>query len=308
MKKLRAAVVGVGYLGQFHAQKYKANPHVELVGVFDLNSEQAQKVASQLQVQRFEKLEDLIGKVDLATVATTTQSHYDVASFLLQNKIHLNIEKPITAQVGQAKTLIELAHKNKLKLTVGHIERFNPAYLKWRQMVGTPTYLEFERMGPFKARGADVSVVHDLMIHDIDLLLSLNPGVLKSIEVQGAKLKSSTWDWVTVWLSFGNRLKVCLKASRVNPISVRMIRSYETEFQWNANLNQGTLERVRFGEGVNTPLTVDPITTEKVDALQKETDAFVESVLYNKEPVVSGEEGLAALALVERISLELGHV
>lgn len=308
MKKLRAAVVGVGYLGNFHAQKYKSNPHTDLVGVFDLNTEQAQKVASQLQVPRFEKLDDLVGKVDLATIATTTKSHYDVAAFLLKNKIHLNIEKPITAQVDQARHLIELARNNNVKLTVGHIERFNPAFLKWRQMMGTPTYLEFERMGPFKSRGADVSVIHDLMIHDIDLLLSLNPGVLKTMEVQGAKLKSGTWDWAAVWFSFSNNLKVHIKASRVNSVPVRMIRSYEPDYQWSVNLNQGTLERVRFGEGASTPLTLEPFNTEKVDALQRETDTFVDSVLYNKDPLLSGEEGLSALALVEKISLELDHV
>jgi len=305
MKKLRAAVVGVGYLGHFHAQKYKANSNVELVGVFDLNKEQAQKVASSLQVQCFDKLEDLAGKVDLATIATTTKSHFEVADFLLRNKIHLNIEKPITVEIVQAQKLIHLARENNLKLSVGHIERFNPAFVKWKMMIGTPTFIEFERVGPFKARGADVSVIHDLMIHDIDLLLSLNPGVLKSIEVQGAKVKSSSLDWASVWLTFSNNLKVYLKASRVSPTASRMIRSYDSNSQWIANLNTGDLEQIQFGEGMATPLVSQRFTTEKRDALQKETDVFVDSVLHNKEPFLTGEEGLSALALVERICLEL---
>lgn len=308
MKKLRAAVIGVGYLGNFHAQKYKAHPQIDLVGVFDLNREQAQRVAQDLQVSTINKLEDLVGKIDLATVATTTKSHFEVAEFLLHHKIHLNIEKPITAELDQAKKLIELARTQGVKLAVGHIERFNPAFLKWRLMMGIPTYIEFERFAPFKTRGSDVSVIHDLMIHDLDLLLSLQPGVLKNIEVQGGRVKSSSFDWAQVWLSFGSRLKVCLKASRVSPVASRKIRSYESSSWWSVDLQQGELEQVSYGEGISTPLVTHRFVTEKVDALQKETDSFVEAVLHNKEPLLTGEDGLAALSLVERICSELNHV
>lgn len=308
MKKLRAAVVGVGYLGTYHAQKYKNNPNVELVGVFDVNQQQANKVATSLQVGVFENLEDFKGRVDLATVSCSTQSHFDVADFLIRQGIHVNIEKPITADSAQAISLIRLAKEKNVKITVGHIERFNPAFLKWCLMMGTPKFIEFERMGPFKARGADVSVVHDLMIHDIDLLLALNPGPLKSLEVQGAKLMSQTIDWAVVWLSFTSGLQVCLKSSRVSPVPSRIIRSFDSDAQWSVFLNTGEIDRVRFGGGMDSPLVAERIATEKVDGLQKETDTFIDAILNNKPPFISGEDGLVALELVERICSELARV
>jgi predicted dehydrogenase len=308
MKKLRAAVVGVGYLGNFHAQKYKNNPQVELVGVFDVNQAQAKKIATDLQVGVFEKLSDLPGRVDLVTVASSTQSHFEVAEFLINNGIHVNVEKPITAHSDQAKKLIQLAKEKKVTLTVGHIERFNPAFLKWKEIKGTPRYMEFERMGPFKARGADVSVIHDLMIHDIDLLLSLKPGPLKSIQAQGAKVLSQTFDWAVVWLGFESGLKVCLKASRVSPTPARLARSYDAESQWTIYLGSNEVEQVRFGNSAETPMVPEKVSTEKVDGLQQETNAFIDAVLNNKAPFITGEDGLAALELVERICSELTHV
>jgi len=308
MKKLKAAVVGVGYLGRFHAQKYKAHPQVELVGVYDLNKEQAHKVADELQVTCFNQLEDIYGKIDIATIACSTQGHYEVAEKLLRNKIHLNIEKPITAELDQAKKLIHLAQENQVKLSVGHIERFNPAFVKWQKRRGNSIkYIEFERMGPFKLRGSDVSVLHDLMIHDLDLLLSMNPGVLSSVEACGACCKSKSFDWASVWLTFGNRLRVHLKASRVHPVATRVMRVYEADGQWTLNLNHGTIEHVTFGEGTQTSLKEDGISTEKVDALQKETEEFVAAVLQNRTPMITGEDGLAALSLVERIHFELSR-
>ena len=308
MKKLRAAVIGVGYLGNFHAQKYKANPHVELVGVFDANKAQAQKVAEALQVNVFENLTDLPGKVDLATVATSTQSHFTVAEFLIRHGIHVNVEKPITAESAQATQLVKLAKENKVQLAVGHIERFNPAYLKWRSLMAKPLYIEFERMGPFKARGADVSVMHDLMIHDIDLLLALNPGAIQSIHAQGAKVISQTTDWAVVWITFESGLKVCLKASRVSPTPVRLIRSYDSEGSWTAYLNNGEVERIPFENASEQHLAAEKIATEKVDGLQAETNAFIEAVIFASSPVITGEDGLVALQLVERICSELTHV
>ena len=308
MKKLKAAVIGVGYLGTFHAQKYKNNHNVELVGVFDVNKEQAQKVASDLKTSFFYKIEDLVGKVDLATISTTTQSHFMVAEYLIKNGIHVNIEKPITANVEEAKKLIFLAKEKNVKLAVGHIERFNPAFIKFKQLKGVPQFLEFERMGPFKARGADVSVVHDLMIHDLDLLMSLNPGPVLSIQAQGKKLKSQSFDWAVVWMAFASGLKVCLKASRVSSVATRVIRSFDQEALWTVNLNNCEIEKVQFGFGFDTPLASEKIIIEKVDGLQKETDIFIDSVMSDKSPMISGEDGMKALELVERICSELQNV
>lgn len=308
MKKLRAAVIGVGYLGNFHAQKYRANPHTDLVGVFDTNKEQAQKVAEALGVPVFASLADMAGNVDIATVATSTQSHYLVTEQLIRLGIHVNVEKPITAEGSQADHLLSLAREYQVKLSVGHIERFNPAYLKWRALKGNSHFIEFERVGPYKARGADVSVVHDLMIHDIDLLLALKPGPIRSLQVKGANVISQTTDWAVVWIDFESGLKVCLKASRVSPIAARQIRSFDAEAAWTVYLNNGEIDRVSLVGASESNLKNEKITTEKVDGLQAETNAFVDAVMNDQTPVITGEDGYAALQLVERICAELGHV
>lgn len=311
MKKLRALVVGVGYLGTFHAQKYKNCAQAELVGVFDGRIEQAQKVAENLGVKAFGSLADVVGQVDIATVAVSTQSHFEVAEFLIKNGIHVNIEKPITSTVAQAQHLLDLAKKNNVMVTVGHIERFNPAFVKWQSLKQKTKLLEFERLGPFKARGADVSVLHDLMIHDIDLLLSLNPGPIKNLMAAGDVHLSQTTDWAVVWIEFESGLRAVLKSSRVHPIPTRVMRAYENETHWNVYLNNGDLQKIQFN-GKNREndeaLIVETIPTGKVDALQVETDIFVNSILNNQPLPVTGQDGLAALALVDRISNELIHV
>lgn len=308
MKKLRAAVAGVGYLGTYHAQKYKNCSEAELIGVFDGNIDQAQKVAENLQVKVFQKLEELVGQVDVVTVAVSTQSHFEIAEFLIKNGIHVNIEKPITSTVAQAEHLLRLAREKNVHLTVGHIERFNPAFVKWQEVKQKTKLLEFERLGPFKARGADVSVIHDLMIHDIDLLLSLNPGPIKTLRAAGDIHLSLTTDWAVVWIEFESGLRATLKASRVYPIPTRFMRAYENETHWTVYLNNGELQKVQFNGTKDDALVVETIPTGKVDALQVETDSFVHSVLHNKPQLVTGEDGLAALVLVERICNDLVHV
>jgi predicted dehydrogenase len=302
MKKLRSAVVGVGYLGNFHAQKHKNNPHVELMGVFDVFESQAQKVAQSLGVKAFSHLKDLIGQVDLVTVATSTQSHFEVCEFLLQNRIHVNVEKPITAEIHQAEKILALAKKNNLKLGVGHIERFNPVFNKWRELSSQkPVYLELYRMGPYKVRGADVSVLHDLMIHDLDLVLSLNPGELKSFHLEGQKLKSKTCDWALAHLEFASGLKAMIKVSRVAPLTRREIWVAEKTDQWFLNLGALELEKLTPQDKPDEPFLNEKIQITKVDALQLETDAFIDAVRGDRPVVVSGEDGLAALVLVEKL-------
>jgi predicted dehydrogenase len=302
MKKLKSAVVGVGYLGNFHAQKHKNNPHVDLVGVFDAFDVQAQKVAQSLNVKAFAKLNDLVGQVDLVTVATSTQSHFEVCEFLLQNGIHVNVEKPITAEIHQAEKILALAKKNKLKLGVGHIERFNPVFTKWKELNSQmPSYLELYRMGPYKARGADVSVLHDLMIHDLDLVLSLNPGELKSFHVEGQKVKSTSCDWALAHLEFSSGLKCMIKVSRVSPLTRREIWIAEKAHQWFLNLGQLELEKLTPQDKIDEPFLSEKVQIPKVDALQLETDAFIDAIRCDQPVVISGEDGLAALVLVEKL-------
>jgi predicted dehydrogenase len=302
MNKLKSAVIGVGYLGSFHAQKYKNNPHVELVGVFDVFQPQSEKIATQLGVKNFKHLNELIGEVDLVTVAASTQSHFEICEILLNKKIHVNVEKPITAEIVQAEKLIALAKKNNLKLGVGHVERFNPVFTKWRELATQqPTYLEMYRMGPFKARGADVSVLHDLMIHDLDLVLSLGVGELKSFHVEGQRVKTSSCDWVVAHMEFSSGLKCMIKSSRVAPITRREVWVADSNQQWLLNLGNLELEKLTPQNNNEEAFLTEKIQIAKVDALQLETDAFVDAVRGSQPLQVTGEDGLRALVLVEKL-------
>lgn len=319
--KLRAAVVGVGYLGTFHVQKYAAHSKVELVGVYDFNSEQALKVSHQFQVKKFETLEEMIGNVDLVTVAATTSAHYELVKFFLKNKIHVNVEKPIASTVKEAEELVMLAQSQKLKLAVGHIERFNPTILALRQMITFSDHIksiELTRMGSFRARGSDVSVLFDLMIHDVDLMYWLagighQSSPLKSVEVEsflgsGSCIVTPQIDTASVSCHLNNGIFANINVSRVHPSVHRGIRVVTDKFVFQANTGAMTLEKVSLNP---SPQDRDDLiltsmqNIEKKDALQAETDAFINCVINDTKPVVSGEDGLRALLLVDLIEKKM---
>lgn len=307
MAKLRAAVVGVGYLGRFHAQKYKNNTAVDLIGVCDGFAEQAQKVAAELGVRAFHNAKELIGQVDLVTIAANTQSHYELALLFLQNGIHVNVEKPITATISQAQEIVQLAQAKNLKLSVGHIERFNPAIIEFKKHLTTWSYLELTRHTPFRARGADVSVLHDLMIHDLDLMFWLAGQGGQIISATGEKLISQSYDTADVIYRFpGNRL-VRLSASRVSAQPIRSIRAVDSHKTLFANTGTLALESVEpIALTAAEPLKINQWTAEKTDALQVETDTFIHCVQNNIAPSLTGEDGLRALQAVEEIITKIG--
>lgn len=301
MKKLRSAVVGVGYLGSFHAQKYKNNHRAELVAVCDLYKDQADKVARELQVKSYYQPKDLIGLVDAVTIATTTRSHYDVAAFFLENGVHVNVEKPITSSLEDGEKLVTLAKAKGLKLAVGQIERFNPVFEYLKFHVKTPKFIELRRLGPFKGRGADVSVLHDLMIHDLDILFAFGVGELVDFKISGRSYLSRTPDWASAWLKFSSGVEATVVSSRVNPQAERNIKIFEENVVWHGNFSNFEVEKVYLSEGAEVPMGVDKQTLSRVDALQVETDRFIEAILDDKQCAVSGEEGLKNLKVVETL-------
>lgn len=300
MTKLRAAVVGVGYLGTFHAQKYMKNPNVQLVGVCDFSPAQADKVAAELGVAAIHKAQDLIGQVDLVTVAASTQSHYELAKLFLQNGIHVNVEKPIAATIPQAEELVNLAQQKNLKLAVGHIERFNPAILEFKKHLKDTQTLELTRLATYKARGADVSVLHDLMIHDMDLLYWLSGSEIESFTASGSKLISSELDTAQVAFKMKSGLVAYIHVSRVSSNMQRWIRATQKGSVLFANTGNLELEKNEPGSGDN-PVKVSTWTVTKEDALQKETEAFIDAVRNNTPTMVSGLDGLKALKAIEEI-------
>jgi predicted dehydrogenase len=296
--KLRGAVVGVGYLGNFHAQKIKAHTEAELIGVCDFSKTQALKIAGELVVKAFDKPEDLLGHVDFVHIAASTQSHFDLAKLFLENKIPVLVEKPIAATVEKAEELCELSEKKNTLLTVGHIERFNPAFTYLKEKMTGVTYLELNRLAPFRTRGSDVSVLHDLTIHDIDLVNWLFNSSIESYEVSGRKLIKPTIDDVSIRLKLRNGAQVTINNSRVTPQIIRNYRSVSSSEV--IFMNTATLEAE-----ILKPMTTDPFhTVEKIqlakqDALALEVDHFIQCLKGLKKPAITGREATLALQLVE---------
>lgn len=298
MKKLRGAVVGVGYLGNFHAQKIKAHPRADLVGVCDYSFAQAQKNAKDLSTQAYENPKDLIGSVDFVHIAASTQAHFDLASLFLAAGIPTLVEKPIAATVQQAHQLCDLAEKSRTLLTVGHIERFNPAFQFLKQRLQAPTYFEMNRLAPFRVRGSDVSVLHDLTIHDIDLVHWLFGASITDFEVTGQKMIRPTYDDVAIRLKLSNQMQVTIHNSRVTPQIVRncrLVQKHET-----ISVNTGSLEAE-----ILSPMPTDPfyqvekVQIQKQDALALEVDHFIQAILGEKPLAITAREATLALERVE---------
>ena len=296
--KLRAAVVGVGYLGQFHAQKIKAHAEVDLIGVCDFSFEQAEKIALQLSTEAFRQPEDLIGKVDYVHIAASTQSHYELATLFLKNKIPVLVEKPIAATIEQAKTLCELAEKNKTLLTVGHIERFNPSFQFLKENIAGISYLEMNRLAPFRTRGSDVSVLHDLTIHDIDLVHWLFDSEIKNYQIAGRKLIRPTYDDVSIRLELKNGVQVTINNSRVSSQIIRNFRAVSKDKTFF--VNTATLEAEVLRVTSEEPFhQIEKIQIAKQDSLALEADHFIQCLLGRKKLAITAIEATRALTEVE---------
>ena len=310
-KKLRAVVIGVGYLGRFHAQKYAALSGVELVGVVDAHPETAQRVAQELGVAAFTDYRELLGahgskdaKVDLVSVASTTETHHAVARDCLAAGVHVLAEKPITVTVAQADELIALADAKHLVLQVGHLERFNPAWLAVKDKIKRPVFIEGHRMAPFKARGTDVSVVLDLMIHDLDLILPLVNSPVTDLRASGVSVLTDGIDIANARIEFANGCVANLTASRTSTASLRRLRIFEHHEYISVDFGERRVVISRKREGSLEDLAPDqlPIDSESFqqppgDALLTEIEAFVDTVKNGTLAVVSGREGRNALAV-----------
>ena len=312
-KTLRAAVVGVGYLGRFHAQKYAAlaaGGGVELVGVVDARRETAQRVAEELGTRAFTDHRELLGAapaVDLASVASTTETHHAVARDFLAAGVHVLAEKPITVTVAQADELIALADARKLVLQVGHLERFNPAWLAVRDRIRRPVFIEAHRMAPFKARGIDVSVVLDLMIHDLDLILPLVDSPIADLRASGVSVLTDGIDIANARIEFASGCVANLTASRTSTASLRRMRIFQHHEYLSIDFGDRRIGSARRREALiegEPPLDTETFQQPPGDALMTEVAAFVDAVHHGTPAVVSGREGRDALAL----ALEIDHM
>jgi predicted dehydrogenase len=303
---LRTAVVGVGYLGRFHAQKYKQLAGSQLVGVVDASIDTAQRVAGELQVSAFNDYRALFGKVDALSIAVPTPMHFQVAKDCLENGIHVLVEKPITVTVDEAKQLIEIAAKHQRVLQVGHLERFNPAIVAAAKVLTQPRFVESHRLAPFKLRGTDVSVVLDLMIHDLDLIQSLVGAPVESIDAAGSAIFSGDIDIANARIRFASGCVVNTTASRVSLKQERKMRIFQDDAYISIDLQQKILTVIRKkGDApIESPAQVDiqEQTFDQGDALLDEITAFLRSVREGTPPAVSGEDGLRALQTAIKIT------
>ena len=245
MEKIRAAVVGVGYLGRFHAQKYALLEDCSLVGVVDIQPEIASRVAAEVQATAYGDFRALLGKVDAVSVVTPTPTHYDIARAFLESGAHVLVEKPITETTAQADRLISVARQFGRVLQVGHLERFNPAILAAEPLLSRPRFIECHRLAPFKERGTDVNVVLDLMIHDIDLVQMIVGSPVASLDAIGTPVFSAEIDIANARLRFDSGCVANVTASRVSLKTERKLRVFRDDAYLSIDLQQKILTVIR---------------------------------------------------------------
>jgi predicted dehydrogenase len=306
MSTIRAAVIGVGYLGRFHAQKYAAIPGCQLVAVADAQLETAQRVASELGTSAVADYRELIGRVDAVSIATPTPRHFEIAQALLRAGVHVLVEKPITETTAQAEELIATARGAARVLQVGHLERFNPVIIGAEASLGAPRFIECHRLAPFRERGTDVNVVLDLMIHDLDLVQSIVGSEIASLEAIGTPVFSSEIDIANARIRFANGCVANATASRVSLKTERKLRVFQDDAYLSMDLQQKILTVIRKRDVVpgdqQLPVTISEQSFDQGDALRAEIEAFLASCRGERAVVVSGEAGLRALKTAVTIS------
>lgn len=306
---LRAAVVGVGHLGRWHAAKYAALDDVELVAVVDADLDRASEVADECNCAASADLDEILGKVDCVSVASPTTTHFDVARRLLEHDIHVLVEKPITVTDDEAKALIDLAKTRGRVLQVGHIERFNAAFRGYDEIVARPRFIESHRLAPFSPRGADVSVILDLMIHDIDLILALVEDDISEIRASGAAVITGDIDIANARIEFAGGCVANVTASRVSDHVARKLRIFQEHEYISIDFHKRQRRRhvLHADTSVPTGLTMSQEVEEfaQHDALLAEIRAFVDAVRGDGPVVVDGAAGLRALEVAARITEHL---
>jgi predicted dehydrogenase len=306
MEKIRTAVIGAGYLGRFHAQKYAAIERSQLMAVVDANADTAQRVAAECRTQAASDYRVLLGKVDAVSVVTPTPSHREIAAAFLEAGAHVLVEKPIATTVDEASELIAVAARSGRVLQVGHLERFNSAILALDGILTVPRFIESHRLAPFKQRGTDVNVVLDLMIHDIDIIQNIVRSPIASIDAVGSSVFSGELDIANARLRFVNGCVANATASRVSLKVERKLRLFQDDAYLSLDLHQKIMTLIRKGAGVGPDglpqVSIDERSYGEGDALKAEIESFLETVATGGTPVVSGEDGRRALATAIQIS------
>lgn len=306
-RKLRVAVIGIGYLGKFHAEKYAKMDDVDLVGVVDLNKAQAEEVARKVNTKAYETHKEILDKVDAVSVVVPTPAHFDVSRDFLENDVDVLIEKPMTQTLAEADELIQFSEKRGLIIQVGHLERFNPAVVALRDkgIIKKPLFIESHRLSIYQERGTDVSVVLDLMIHDIDIILNFVHSEVKNIHAAGVAVITGHVDIANARLEFENGCVANVTASRISMKNERKIRLFQRDAYISVDfakreitvINQGD----NAGKGLIPGMQINQLNFTQRDALEDELSAFVGAVRHREVPAVTGQMGREALHIALNI-------
>jgi predicted dehydrogenase len=303
MKKLQTAVIGVGYMGRFHAEKFAASAQAELVAVADADAARAKEVAAALGCAHESDYRAVLPRIEAACVAVPTDRHHEVVRACLEAGVHVLVEKPLSRTLEEADALLALARAKGLVLQVGHLQRFNPAFRALAAQQGRPLFIDIERLAPFKARGTDVDVVLDLMIHDLDLALALARAPVEQVSASGFRVLTDAIDIANARIEFADGCIASVSASRVSQAPVRKLRVFRHDTYVSADLQGQRLRHVRKGRegGDAGGIEESEQVFERADELRLQAEDFARAVRERGAPLVSGEQGRQALALALQV-------
>jgi predicted dehydrogenase len=318
MKKLKIGILGAGHLGKFHIQQSLEIPELELVGIFDPDEEKTNEAMQKFNVKSFQKMEDLIDTCDIVDIVTPTLSHFECASHALRKFKHVFIEKPLTNTLEEAQRLISLVEEANVKVQVGHVERFNPAFTAVQSRIQNPRFIETHRLAQFNPRGTDVSVILDLMIHDIDIILSVVKSPVKKISASGVAILSETPDIANARLEFTNGCVANITSSRISMKNMRKSRFFQSDAYIAVDFLEKSAEIVTMkpteGEVDPYDMTIDlgegknPVKVEferpkiqPINAIREELRSFANCILDDTDPLVTIEDGADALDIAYKI-------
>ncbi len=306
---IRVAVVGTGEFGRNHARVYREIPDAELVGIYDKNPERAAKIAAEFQTTAFTSLGDLRGRVDAVSVAVPTIDHASVGCRLMEMGLDVLVEKPMATTVAEADTLLATAQKFGRILQVGHVERFNPAVVAVEPIVNRPLFFEVHRLGVFTARSLDVDVIYDLMIHDLDILLTLVKEHVTEVKAVGIPVLTDKVDIAHARLEFAGGAVANVTASRVSTERVRKMRFFQQHEYISLDYARRDALRVAVKKpGPQPEFAFEKLPAPTIEPLQSELQTFVDAVRTRREPKTGGRAGRAALDLAERVMASIqGH-
>ena len=306
---LKVAVVGAGHLGKWHADKYAAAADCELVAVVDSDAEVAREIGHKHGAEAYTDYREIIPQVDAISLVVPTSAHYKIGRDFLEAGIHCLIEKPITETVAEAETLVEIAAARELVLQVGHIERFNSVMIGLEERLQQPQFLESTRLAPFTSRATDVSVILDLMIHDIDIILDLIDSPIERISASGISVLSDTIDIANARIEFANHCVANVTASRISRKRERKLRIFQKDAYLSADFQDKILAVNRKGETDNTDgfkdITHEEFSFEDNDALNLEVLDFLNAIRSGQRPAVTGEDGKRALETAIAITSQI---